>query len=81
MKYKITKKHIRSVLKEYIDDYAEDLLKKYQPEDSYEDKYEQVEKEFRSVMTDFVKKHAHKFEDGKWGVIGVVDGTLDKYFK
>jgi len=81
MKYKITKKHIRNILKEYVDDYAEDLLKKFQPQDSYEDKYEQVEKEFRSLMTDFVKKHAHKFEDGKWSIIGIVDGTLDKYFK
>ena len=81
MKYKITKKDIRNVLKEYIDDYADELLKKYEPEESYEDKYEGVEKEFRIVMSDFIKKHAHKFEDGKWSVIGVVDGALDKYFK
>ena len=83
MKYKITKKHIRNIIKEYVDDYADELLRNIEPEkdESHKDKFEVVEEDFRGVMTDFLKKHSHKFEDGKWSVISVVDHALDKWFK
>lgn len=81
MEYKITKKHIRSIIKEYVDDYAEDLLSRFEPESTSVDKYEEIEKDFRGIMVEFLKKHSHKFEDGKWSVLGVIDTTLDKYFK